>query len=217
MQIASFVFNEFLENTYVVWDDSGQALIIDPGCHDRSEQKVLESFITERHLQPVWVVNTHCHLDHVFGNYWATHNWNIPLAAHRDDLILLQSMTETAAFYGMTVDPSPMPQRWLAEGDQLEFGRSQLSVLHTPGHSPGSICLVAKDAFIIGGDVLFAGSIGRFDLPGGNYQQLMVSITEKLFALPLHLRVYSGHGPVTTLAEEKRSNPFVREFLAQKT
>ncbi|MCS6917056.1 MAG: MBL fold metallo-hydrolase [Chitinophagales bacterium] len=216
VRIQVFVFSDFMENTYVLWDDSRQALIIDPGCQHARERNELKRFIAEQELKPVLLINTHGHLDHVFGNRWVKDTWQVPLVMHRADVFLLENLTATAAFYGLTVDPSPMPDRFLNEGDEVRFGHTVLTVIHTPGHSPGSISLVYDQDFVISGDVLFAGSIGRVDLPGGNYDQLMESITKKLFVLPDAMTVYSGHGPTTTLEEEKRTNPFVLEYLAEK-
>ncbi|MCS6991908.1 MAG: MBL fold metallo-hydrolase [Chitinophagales bacterium] len=216
IQIYCFVFNDFLENTYVIWDETRQALIIDPGCQHLWERRQLKQFIEERSLKPVLLVNTHGHLDHVFGNRWVKETWQVPLLMHRDDVFLLENLTATAAFYGMTVEPSPLPDRYLQEGDVVRFGNNALQVMHTPGHSPGSVSLIYDHEFVIGGDVLFAGSIGRVDLPGGDYDQLMESITRKLLVLPEAMKVYSGHGPVTTIGEEKRTNPFVLEYLTEQ-
>lgn len=215
IQLHAFVFSDFLENTYVLWDETREALIIDPGCQHAHERQHLQRFVEQQQLRPVLLLNTHGHLDHVFGNRWVVATWKIPLLAHREDVFLLQNLPATAAFYGMTVDPSPLPDRYLDEGDEVRFGNSFLRVLHTPGHSPGSISLLYENEFVISGDVLFQGSIGRVDLPGGHYEQLMQTITSKLLTLPDAVQVYSGHGPVTTIGEERRNNPFILEYLAE--
>jgi glyoxylase-like metal-dependent hydrolase (beta-lactamase superfamily II) len=216
MHLQPFVFNDFQENTYVLWDDTLECVIIDPGCFYEEEKEKMLTFIEVNRLQPVFLLNTHCHLDHVFGNARVKKALEIPFLAHRDDLFLLQSMSATAAFYGFTVEPSPTPDRFIGEGDEVKFGNTLLKVIHTPGHSPGSVCFINdENKTIIGGDVLFQGSIGRFDLPGGDYQVLMQSITEKLLTLPEEYKIYSGHGPVTTIKAEKKMNPFVLEFMAE--
>ena len=213
VHLHHFIFNAFQENTYLIWDDSKDCLIIDPGCYDETEREDLRKFIEGNELKPVLLVNTHCHLDHVLGNKWVKDVFQIPFTAHHEDVFLLKGMVSTARMYGFPVELSPEPDQFLNEGDEIKFGNSLLKVIHTPGHSPGSVSLYSEEGkFLIGGDVLFQGSIGRTDLPGGDYETLMQTITTKLLSLPEETKVFSGHGPMTNIGEEKRTNPFVLEY-----
>ncbi|HLG02457.1 MAG TPA: MBL fold metallo-hydrolase [Bacteroidia bacterium] len=212
--IKTFTFNPFYENTYVLSDETGECVIIDPGCHIAEEEKELEAYITENKLRPVKLLNTHCHVDHVFGNYFVATHWKTGLEMHRDDLGVLQSYPQVCKMYGFPGGPQPDPVAWLQEGDEVKFGNAVLRVLFTPGHSPGSISFYnAAQKFVIAGDVLFQGSIGRSDLPGGNFETLAASIREKLYTLPDDVQVYPGHGAPTTTGYEKKTNPFVGENL----
>jgi glyoxylase-like metal-dependent hydrolase (beta-lactamase superfamily II) len=213
VNIHQFIFNNFQENTYILWDETGECVIIDPGCYYPEEKEDLAKYIAAKELKPVLLLNTHCHLDHVFGNKWVKEKFGIPLLAHPGDEFFLKNMKETAAMYGFGIEESPMPDRHLEDGGEVTFGKSKLRVIHTPGHSPGGVCFVNDDAgFIIGGDVLFQGSIGRFDLPGGNYETLMESIFTRLLIFPDTMKVYNGHGPATTVGTERRTNPFLLEY-----
>jgi hydroxyacylglutathione hydrolase len=210
--IHTFTFNPFYENTYILSDESNECVIIDPGCHISEEEQELEQYIVSNKLKPVKLLNTHCHIDHVFGNSFVAGKWNLELEMHRDDLVVLQSFPQVCQMYGFPSGPQPEPGKFLEEGGQVHFGNSTLDILFTPGHSPGSICFFnEKEKFAIAGDVLFQGSIGRSDLPGGNYETLIKSIREKLFRLPADLKVYPGHGPSTTIGFEKKNNPFAGE------
>lgn len=217
LRVTSRVYNPFAENTYVVFDDhSKQALIVDPGCNSPEEESDLAMEVARLRLTPVAVVNTHCHMDHVFGNAFAVSHWKVPLWCHRSDLFLLERLPELAVVWGVNAKPSPRPSRFLEDGDEILLGSSKLRVIHAPGHSPGHIVLFApEEKFLICGDVLFAGSIGRTDLPGGNYTQLMQSI-EKLIRLGDEVRVYPGHGEPTTIGVERATNPFILEWLASR-
>ena len=216
IHLHHFIFNDFQENTYVLWDETNECAIIDPGCYYENEREDFKKFIEGKNLKPVLLVNTHCHLDHVFGNRWVKETFQIPFYAHCDDVFLLHGMAATARMYGFPVELSPDPDHFLNEGDEIKFGHASLKVLYTPGHSPGSVSLYSEtENFVIGGDVLFQGSIGRTDLPGGNYETLMQSITGKLLMLPEKTKVYNGHGPVTTIGAEKRMNPFVLEYESE--
>ncbi len=210
-QIVQLVFNDFQENTYLLFDDSGECIIIDPGCNDTSEREELAGEIARRQLRPVRLINTHCHLDHVFGNAFVAGSWNLPLEIHREDLPMLQAVPQVCRMYGLPEpEPSPEPGRFMEEGEFIEFGNTRLEVIHTPGHSPGSVSLYCEaDRFLISGDVLFYGSVGRSDFPGGNHQILISSIKDKLFPLGDDVRVYSGHGQATTIGFEKVHNPFL--------
>jgi glyoxylase-like metal-dependent hydrolase (beta-lactamase superfamily II) len=210
IQIKSFVFNPFAENTYILSDETKECVIIDPGCNDETERKEIVSFIENENLKPVKLLNTHCHIDHVLGNSFIAKKYNIELYIHKDDLQILYSLPQVSHLYGLHAEESIEPSGFLNEGVLLNFGKSSLEILFCPGHSPGSICFVSKeDKFIISGDVLFYGSIGRTDLPGGNYHTLITSIKTKLFSFDDNFIVYSGHGPQTTIGYEKKHNPFL--------
>jgi hydroxyacylglutathione hydrolase len=208
--VQSFTFNPIQENTYVLYDESRECVIIDPGCYDAAEQAELSAFIEKNGLKPVRLLNTHCHLDHVFGNAFVAEHWKLGLEIHKKDLPVLDALIPTAKLYGMHAEPSPPPSAYLDEGDLVAFGNSSLEIAFTPGHSPGSISFFSRpDKFIIAGDVLFFGSIGRTDLPGGDYQTLIDSIKNKLFPLGDDMKVYSGHGPATNVGYERANNPFL--------
>lgn len=210
MTIHSFTFNSFQENTYLVYDDTKECLIIDAGCFFPEEKKELTKFIEQNNLKPVKLINTHCHIDHVFGNKFVAEKYGLNLEMHKADLPILQTTEIVGRNYGMAVEPSPLPAVFLEENDVVVFGKSELKVLHTPGHSPGSISFFSeKNKLVIVGDVLFRQSIGRYDFPGGDYETLMNSIRNKLFLLGDGVKVYSGHGPSTTIGFEKKNNPFL--------
>lgn len=207
-----FTFNPFAENTYVLYDTSKSCIIIDPGCLEPEEEQRLFDFIENNELIPQLVVNTHAHLDHVFGNAAVLRKYKIPLAIHAIDVPLLRMAPQIALSYGLpTFEPSPEPDMLLADGDVLKFGETELEVLFTPGHCPGEVCLYHKATkTLIAGDVLFSGSIGRTDLPGGDMNTLAESIRTKIYTLPDEVTVLPGHGPATSVGYEKISNPFVR-------
>lgn len=212
ISIHHFTFGPFQENTYILSDETNECIIIDPGCYDDNERSVLVSFINEKKLTPVRLLNTHCHIDHVFGNKFVSETFNIGLEIHKNDLPVLDSLMNVAHLYNLNVEKSPAPKKFLEEGDKIIFGKSSLDILFTPGHSPGSICFVSQvQKFAISGDVLFYGSIGRTDLPGGDHQTLINSIKTKLFPLGDDFTVYSGHGQETTIGFERIHNSFVGE------
>ncbi|HJZ39305.1 MAG TPA: MBL fold metallo-hydrolase [Bacteroidales bacterium] len=209
--VRSFVFNELGVNSFVVYDETGQCIIVDPGCNNQDQYEELRNFISSRSLEPVYIVNTHGHFDHVAGNAWAKSEFGCPLLIHKDDMYQLQHAGRFAGIFGLTVESSPGPDRFITEGENLNFGNSAFQVLHVPGHSPGSICLYsAGDALLICGDVLFNGSIGRTDLFGGDHELLISGIHEKLMVLPRETKVWPGHGPATTIGHEYDTNPFLR-------
>lgn len=210
IQIQSFTFNPFEENTYVLFDETNTCVIIDPGCYMDDEKKQLLDFISEKKLKPVLNLNTHCHVDHIFGNKMLFEKFGLLPVCNKTELMLLEAAGEYSKQWGIFLEPSPLPEKYLNDSDVVNFGSSALSVLFTPGHSPGSICFYSeKEKFIISGDVLFQMSIGRTDLPGGNHEALLQSIREKLFTLPPEIKVYPGHGPQTTIGFEKMYNPFL--------
>lgn len=209
--LKQFTFNPYQENTYVLYDETGECVIIDPGMYDGSEQNILAGWIKETKLKPVLLLNTHCHLDHVFGNKFVFDNWGLKPQFHKGELYILQAVPGYAPQMGLNYELSPEPEVFLEETGTVTFGNSELELIFAPGHSPAHLCFYAKaDGFIVGGDVLFYSSIGRTDLPGGNHQQLLDNIREKLFILPENVEVYPGHGQSTTIGYEKLNNPFLR-------
>ena len=210
ISIQGFVFNPFSENTYILYDETKECIIIDPGCSNEEERKELSDFIKEENLKPVKLLNTHCHIDHVFGNSFIAKKYNLGLEIHKDDLQVLHSLPQVSHLYGLNAEESVEPSNFLNEGDIVRFGNSSLEIFFTPGHSPGSISFYNKEEkFVIGGDVLFHDSIGRTDLPGGDHETLLASIREKLFKLDDDFAVLSGHGEETTIGFEKKNNPFL--------
>jgi hydroxyacylglutathione hydrolase len=211
MEIKQFIFNPFQENTYVAYTDKLEAIIIDPGCYSTDEELLLRMFIESKGLKVLHLVNTHLHLDHAFGNSFVEETWNVKTEAHAGDAFWLKGMAGQCRMFGLELrNPAPSIQKELQEGDSILLGSESFEVLHVPGHSPGSIVLYnAKEHFLFAGDVLFENSIGRTDLQGGNYGQLIKGIQEKLLVLPDETVVYSGHGAATTIGKEKASNPFL--------
>ncbi len=210
LTVKSFTFGPFAENTYVLYDATGECVIVDPGCYDDSEKSALSGFIAEHKLKPVLLLNTHGHIDHVVGNKFVFDTYGLKPLIHKEDLKTLRSLMTVAHLYNLNAEASPEPSGFLAEGDKVKFGETELGVLFTPGHSPGSICFVhPAQKIIIGGDVLFYGSIGRTDLPGGHHQTLLDSIANKLMVLEDDFTVYSGHGQKTEIGFERKNNPFL--------
>jgi hydroxyacylglutathione hydrolase len=211
MTVSSFTFNAFSENTYVLHDETGECVIIDPGCYDKKEQETLRSFISQKGLKVVLLLNTHCHIDHVFGNQFIIDTYQVPFLIHPEDLPTLQSVPVYAPAYGFPHYQAADPSGFLKPGEDIRFGHSELQVLFTPGHAPGHVVFYHPESkACLGGDVLFQRSIGRTDLPGGDFDTLIHSIRTQLFTLPDDVRVYPGHGPSTTIGEEKQFNPFLR-------
>ncbi len=209
-QIVSFTFNAFQENTYVVYDETKDCCIIDPGCYEQNEKDELVKFIEDQKLNPVLLLNTHCHIDHVFGNRFISQRYKLPLHIHEIDRVVLDSYRQVCDMYGFGYEPQPEPQADLIEGRKISFGNTEFEILFTPGHSPGSVCFLNREEkFVVSGDVLFYDSIGRHDLPGGNLETLMNSIFSQLMILEDEVTVYSGHGPKTTIGRERNKNPFL--------
>lgn len=211
IHIDFFTFNPFQENTYLLYDETKECIIIDPGCYSPLEKKKLAEAITAKELKPVMLVLTHAHIDHVLGNSFVNQTYGLSPVMNQIEIAGLRGVPQYAHIYGINAEPSPEPESFIVEGDIIKFGNSALDVLFTPGHSAGSVSLVNKEQkFIIAGDVLFHGSIGRTDLPGGDYDTLISSIKNKLFPLGDEFKVYSGHGPETNIGFEKRNNPFLK-------
>ncbi|MFN0215929.1 MAG: MBL fold metallo-hydrolase [Saprospiraceae bacterium] len=209
-QVQAFEFNPFAENTYVVWDETGDCAIFDPGCYTREECDALRKFVEDNKLRPVRLINTHCHLDHVFGNPFVAKTWGIGLEIHEAELPVLMRFEQVCQMYGVPYEgQQPMPVNFIEGGETLTFGETRLKVLFTPGHSPASISFYCEsDNFVLSGDVLFYESIGRTDLPGGNHSTLIHSIKTQIFTLPDETVVLPGHGPSTTVRHEREYNPF---------
>lgn len=212
MQIKSFTFNPFSENTYVLFDETTKdCAIFDPGCSNFEEEEQLIHFISSNGLNPIHLLNTHCHIDHILGNRFISEKYNLPLQANSLDIYNIKSADQMAEMWGMKPPLSPLPEVDLKEGMVIRIGNTSLNILFTPGHCLGHIVFYAEEEkFIIGGDVLFRESIGRTDLPGGDFETLVKSITEKIYTLPNDVTVYSGHGIPTTIGHEKRYNPFIK-------
>ena len=209
--IEKFTFNPFQENTYLLYDETKECVVIDPGCYVPEEKAHLVNFIKENGLKPVKLLNTHCHIDHIQGNYIISREFNLKLEANKLEIPVLEKSPTWGLQYGIKGDLSPAIEVFLNEGDQVKFGNSILDVIFVPGHSPGHIAFIShEDKFIINGDVLFKGSFGRYDLPGGNVYTLSKSIQEKLFSLPDEYLIYAGHMGETTIGAEKNTNPILQ-------
>jgi len=211
LTVKSFLFSPIQENTYVLFNEKNNCAIIDPGCYFDEEKDELQDFISSHKLQPKLLLNTHCHLDHVFGNKFIAEAYKLTLHIHEKEKQMLELAPASGLMYNIPFDNYTGELIFLKEGDKIKIDDDELEVLFTPGHSPGSICFYCKKQhFIIGGDVLFQQSIGRTDLPGGDHQTLLNSIRQKLFVLPDETIVYSGHGDETTIGDEKKYNPYLQ-------
>lgn len=211
LQLQGFTFNAFQENTYVLYNEQKHCWIIDPGMYETDEVAYLTSFINDNKLIPQAIINTHCHIDHIFGVNTIKDIYNIPFGVHKSDLPVLQGAAGSAMLFGFRFGSVPVPDFFIAENEALP-GLKTIKVLFTPGHSPGSVSFFApEEGFLISGDVLFNGSIGRTDLPGGDFKTLVNSIKTQIFVLPDDTQVFSGHGPATSVGDEKRYNPFLQD------
>ncbi len=209
LSIQTFEFNPFSENTYVLHDETGEAVVIDVGCYEREEEKELSDFIAQKDLTVKAIWNTHSHIDHILGSYYVKDKYKIPLLIHRLDETTLRMGKISAQMYGMNRYTDVTADGFISEGEPLKFGNQSFEVLFIPGHAPGHVGFYhAQQKVLFGGDVLFFRSIGRTDLPGGNHDTLIESIHKKIFTLPDDVVVYPGHGPTTTVGEEKVENPF---------
>lgn len=212
IEIVKFVFNPFQENTYLLYDETSECIIVDPGCSGHEEQELLRNYIITHGLIPVKVILTHAHVDHICGAKFLSDEYGLVPECHKEELGLLEQAQFHGKVLGFTIETPPTPTHFLEEGKELRFGNSSLQIIHVPGHSKGSVALHSNEnSFVLTGDVLFSGSIGRTDLPGGSYEVLMTSIREKLLPLGDEVVVYAGHGPDTSILEEKKSNPFIKQ------
>ena len=211
LYLESFTFNAFQENTYIIINDQKECWIVDPGMYDNNETNQLTQYIGRNQLQPKGIINTHTHLDHIFGVEALKKHYKIPFSFHEKDLPVLNGAAGSAMLFGFDFKTIPQPDSFISAQAPLKLENDELEVRFTPGHSPGSISFYYPKAnWVISGDVLFSGSIGRTDLPGGNFDTLINSIRTHLFTLPDDTTVYSGHGPATTIANEKKYNPFLQ-------
>ena len=210
MQIKKFTFNPVQENTFVLYDETGECVIIDAGCYFENERKELDSFISNQQLKPVRLINTHCHFDHIMGVTHCRAKYHLQFETHQDEAALAEQATEQGDLFAIPMEPVDAPDVFFQEGDHLTFGNSYLQVIAAPGHSPGGVVFYnPEQKILIAGDVLFYGSIGRTDLPGGSFERLVGNIKTKLLTLPDETVVYCGHGPETTIGFEKKNNPFL--------
>ncbi|GAB3256276.1 MBL fold metallo-hydrolase [Larkinella harenae] len=211
VQVKSFVFSPLAENTYILYDETREAVIIDPGCYEQYERDELAGFIEQNGLKPVKLLNTHAHIDHVLGNAFVKQKYSLELYLHEDDLPVLRSAKILAPHYGLAGYEETEVDHFLKAGQTVAFGNAELEVRFVPGHAPGHVAFVNHaDRFVVGGDVLFRGSIGRTDFPLSDHETLLRSIRTQLYTLPDDFTVYAGHMDPTTIGREKKTNPFVR-------
>lgn len=211
--VKSFVFSPIAENTYILNNETGDCIIIDPGCYFGNERRDLSEYITANSLAPKYLLNTHCHLDHVFGNKFIHDSCGLEPYVHSNEQVVLENAELAGLKWNLPFDNYKGPLHFLRENDTVRLGEDILKVLYTPGHSPGHICFYCQNQqFIIGGDVLFRMSIGRTDLPGGDFDTLINSIQTRLFVLPDETIVYNGHGEPTSIGFEKTYNPFLKDI-----
>lgn len=210
INIKYFTFNLFATNTFVLSDETGECIIIDPGCSNQSEEAELTNYINSKSLIPKAQIITHYHIDHILGIKYVRDTYGFGATAHPDGKVFWENARTQGFDYGLAADDIVAPDYFIREHDKITFGISELSVLHVPGHADGSICLVnIPQSFVIAGDVLFYGSIGRTDLPTGNFNTLRENILEKLFVLDDNFTVYPGHGQKTKIGMERMHNPFI--------
>lgn len=210
IQIKQFVFNPFQVNTYILYDETGECAIMDASCYEKEEKKELSRFIEDNGLRPVLQLFTHCHIDHMLGSRFISKTYKLKPLTHKDSLTFLENSKDYGKAFGFDVDKPVMPDVYLDDGDILQFGNQEVKVLHTPGHAAGSLCYYSVEGnFVVVGDVLFRGSVGRTDLPTGDHDLLIKSILQKLMVLPSDTTVYPGHGPATSIGEERTANPYL--------
>ncbi len=209
MKIYRGVFSPIQVNTYIITGNETDCIIVDCGCYGETEERKLDEMLASMGLNPVMLIDTHCHLDHVFGNRFMLERYWLRPKFHESDIYNYRNAPQISLMFGLTMEAPPEPEEYLADGDLITAAGITLQVIHVPGHSPGGIVLYStEDAVVFTGDALFAGSIGRSDLPGGDHEQLMENIRERLFTLPPETVIYPGHGPESTIDVEMKSNPF---------
>lgn len=210
IRVKKFVVNPLQENSFIISDETNECIFIDPGFYYKEEHDEIREYISENNLTPVKITNTHCHFDHIMGVEFVRNEYNIPFHAHIYDEFWVEKAIDQSQMFGFEMKPVQPINSYLQEGEKIKFGNSELLIIHIPGHSPGHVVFYnAENNFLIAGDVLFYGSIGRSDLPGGSHLELVSNIKNKLFILPEETKVYCGHGPETKLGFEKTTNPFL--------
>ena len=211
LKVHKHTFNPFQENTYIIEDETKECVIIDPGCSNDKERNQLLQTIQAHGLKPVKLLNTHCHIDHFPGNKFVCDTYNLLPEFHETELQVMYAALDYQTLFGFKLEASPEPVNYLKDGDEVKFGTTILKVLFVPGHSPGHIAFYNEaEKIIVSGDVLFQGSVGRYDLPGASGKVLFETIITKLMTLPDDVKVYSGHGPETFIGIERRNNPFLQ-------
>ncbi len=210
MEISKFIFNLFAENTYVLYDETKEAIIVDPGCYSDDEKESIINFIEKNNLKPIAIVNTHCHVDHILGVNFLKNYFNIDFWANKKDKYLLDSVAEIAEVYEFEIENKPEIDRHISASDEIKFGNSKLKILEVPGHTSGHLAFFSpEDKFVLTGDVLFKDTIGRTDLPGGNLDLLMNSIFTQILPLGDEVEILSGHGASSSIGAERKDNPFL--------
>lgn len=208
--IKTLVYNAFQVNTYIVYDESGNTLVIDPACYTTREQEHLADFISKNNLKVSHMVNTHCHVDHVLGNEFIFQKYGIRPMIHRSGLVFFEHLVVHANTFGFDVENIVYPEEYLEDGDEIKLGEETINILYTPGHAEGSICLAyEKEKWIVTGDLLFFMSIGRTDLPTGSLETLLASVRNKIFIYDDTYVLYPGHGQSTTVGFERKNNPYL--------
>jgi hydroxyacylglutathione hydrolase len=209
-KIRKFIVNPLQENSFIISDETGECIFIDPGFYFPEERERVKIYVSDNDLRPVLIANTHCHFDHIMGVEFLRKEYNIPFMAHHDDAFWVENAVDQGKMFGFSIDPVNMPDSFFSDQGTVKFGNSMLSIIHIPGHSPGHVVFYSREEkLLITGDVLFYGGIGRTDFPGGDFQTLISGIRNKLLSLPPEIKVLCGHGPDTTLGREKSSNPFL--------
>ncbi len=215
LQVKTFTFlpQAFAENTYLLYDDSGKCVVVDPGCYTASEQRELSQFIEDQGLELEKILLTHAHLDHIFGLSYLKDKYQVPIYGHEEERFNLERAVEYSGLFGFKMAPVPLCDVWIAEGDRVSFGNTTFEVLFTPGHSPGHVSFYHPSTHqLVSGDVIFRDSFGRTDLPGGSMAVLKDTIVNKILTLPEETSIYAGHMGLTTVGREKKSNPMVHGF-----
>ena len=215
--IQTFYFNDLRTCCYVLYDEAGECAIIDPGCIKQSEKDRLVKFVEEKHLHPRMILQTHGHFDHVMGNAFVARTWNIPTYINSADIPQIRRAASYGSYFGYEFEQPSEDLRDMKDGDIINVGSIQLKVLESPGHTEGGVLLYdEKGGYVFTGDTLFCGSIGRTDLPAGDFDKLSESLRTKVLPLPADTVVYPGHGPATDIGREKMTNPFLEDIIARE-
>jgi len=210
IQLEILIFNSFQVNTFLLWDETGDCLVVDPAFYSEEERRMFDDLISERGLKLTAQINTHCHVDHVLGVQHILSQYGCPLRAHREEAKVLENAPLMGNIFGLNVEPISGIDKNIEDNEIIHIGNQSLQSIHVPGHSPGSLAFYSREeGFVITGDALFQGSIGRTDLPGGDYDQLIQSIRSRLLVLPMETVVYPGHGSSSTISYECTENPFL--------